>query len=638
VFIDGDWVESVDQDPNGDVRLIQLADVGDGVYRDRSERFLTRAKAKELGCTFLERGDVLIARMPDPLGRACIFPGDDKAAVTVVDVCIVRTGKGGADHRWLMHFINAPEFRMSVAGLQSGSTRKRISRGNLATLSLPVPPLDEQQRIVAEIDKQFTRLDAGVASLKRVQAALKRYRASVLKAACEGRLVPTEAELARRESRPYEPATTLLARILNERRAAYAVGRKGRVFTQEDADGLSALPEGWTWAGMRQIGEVQLGRQRAPQHHNGDHMRPYLRVANVFEARIDLKDVNTMNFTPEEFEKYRLLHGDILLNEGQTPELVGRPAMFREEIADCCYQKTLLRFRAYTGLLPTFALTVFRSYMHNGRFTRSASITTNIAHLTAEKFVEIEFPLPPHAEQHRIVAEVERRLSLIEELEAVVAANLQRATRLRQSVLHRAFSGKLVSTDETPTVRSLPVEGNELMLSLEFAEASEPEPRWQEPLPKHWDRTEIFAFAEREAVRMGYKPGADLWPIIHREGGRIIKGDPEALGDTGMIFVRGPKKFTVTLSPHSGRQRQRFTLAHELGHYLLHADRGRRAIKICRKGTGPLESEAHWFASAFLIPEKLLRQKIREGLGSAQLAEFFGVSVKVVDIRKEGLR
>src|SRR5438477_341466 len=94
VFVDGDWVESKDQDPTGDVRLIQLADIGDGEYRNKSDRFLTHKKALELGCTFLMRDDVLIARMPDPLGRACIFPGDRKKSVTVVDVAIVRSGNG----------------------------------------------------------------------------------------------------------------------------------------------------------------------------------------------------------------------------------------------------------------------------------------------------------------------------------------------------------------------------------------------------------------------------------------------------------------------------------------------------------------------------------------------------------------
>src|SRR6266480_2819190 len=114
VFVDGDWVESKDQDPEGDVRLIQLADVGDGVYRNKSARFLTSAKAMQLGCTFLKPGDLLIARMPDPLGRACIFPGDEKPSVTVVDVCIVRTGNGGTNHRWLMHHINAAEMRSAI--------------------------------------------------------------------------------------------------------------------------------------------------------------------------------------------------------------------------------------------------------------------------------------------------------------------------------------------------------------------------------------------------------------------------------------------------------------------------------------------------------------------------------------------
>jgi len=103
VFVDGDWVESKDQDPDGDVRLIQLADIGDGEYRNRSSRFLTYDKAVELRCTFLKKGDVLIARMPDPLGRACIYPGDSKESVTVVDVAVVRSKNGDFSHRWLMY-------------------------------------------------------------------------------------------------------------------------------------------------------------------------------------------------------------------------------------------------------------------------------------------------------------------------------------------------------------------------------------------------------------------------------------------------------------------------------------------------------------------------------------------------------
>jgi type I restriction enzyme S subunit len=153
VFTDGDWVESKDQDVDGDVRLVQLADVGDGVFIDKSSRHLTSARATELRCTFLDEGDILIARMPDPLGRACIFPGSAGPSVTVVDVCIVRPHLDEHDPRWLMHCLNSPVMRRQVANYATGSTRSRISRGNLAKVRITVPPLGEQRRIAAILDQ-----------------------------------------------------------------------------------------------------------------------------------------------------------------------------------------------------------------------------------------------------------------------------------------------------------------------------------------------------------------------------------------------------------------------------------------------------------------------------------------------------
>jgi type I restriction enzyme S subunit len=152
LFADGDWVESKDQDPEGDVRLIQLADVGDGIYIDKSSRSLTSAKARELKCTFLKEGDILVARMPDPLGRACMFPGDYRPCVTVVDVCIVRPGPS-VDRRWLLHAINSPAFRTQIDRHIKGTTRQRISRTNLGTVELTVPPFPEQRRIADILDK-----------------------------------------------------------------------------------------------------------------------------------------------------------------------------------------------------------------------------------------------------------------------------------------------------------------------------------------------------------------------------------------------------------------------------------------------------------------------------------------------------
>ncbi len=435
VFIDGDWIESKDQDPNGDVRLIQLADIGDGFYRNRSDRYLTYNKALKLGCTFLRIGDVLVARMPDPLGRACIFPGDTKKSVTVVDVCIIRPNRTDVDNHWLMYFINATAFRNTVASLQSGSTRKRISRSNLAKIQLPVPPSKEQKLIVAEIEKQFSRLDEAVANLKRVKANLKRYKAAVLKAAVEGKLT----QEWRKAHPDVEGASELLKLILTRR----AKASKQKEVARLNEDELSRLPRTWRWAKTADVGDIQLGRQRAPRYHKGRNMRPYLRVQNVFEDRIDTSDVMEMVFAPDDFSKYRLEPGDILLNEGQSPELLGRPAIYRGEIPNACFTNTLIRFKVSWPMQPEFPLIVFRSYMRSGRFRGEGTITTNIAHLSAGRFANIEFPLPPLAEQEAIVKDVARRLSIIDMLDKEVENNLLRSEHLRQSILKRAFTGEL---------------------------------------------------------------------------------------------------------------------------------------------------------------------------------------------------
>jgi type I restriction enzyme S subunit len=453
-FVDGDWVESKDQDPNGDVRLIQLADVGDGKYLDKSSRFLTSEKAEQLRCTFLEKGDVLIARMPDPLGRACIFQGDSKKSVTVVDVCIVRTGRFGANHRWLVWFVNAPDFRSRVAGLQSGSTRKRISRGNLATILLPVPPLKEQLRIADEIEKQFTRLDAAVTALKRVQANLKRYRAAVLKAACEGRLVPTEAELARREGRSYEPASELLKRILADRRSRWEAaqltkGRTSKPIYKRPSDpvleNLYELPRGWDWSTLGAVAEIKLGKMLSPKaYEEGLVQLPYLRNENVRWGHIDFDDVKLMGFKQGELERYQLQPNDLVVCEGGE---AGRCAVYEGESGAYMYQKALHRVRIFGAApSPYFIQFCFRHFVLSGKVIPRPSETT-IQHLPLEEMERLPVPIPPIKEQDRIVSEVERRLSIRDELETQVIANVKRAERLRQAILKDAFEGKLAPQD-----------------------------------------------------------------------------------------------------------------------------------------------------------------------------------------------
>jgi len=344
-----------------------------------------------------------------------------------------------------------------------------------------------RKKIVAEIEKQFTRLDAGVTALKRMQANLKRYRASVLKAACEGKLVPTEAALARMANTPdskssasvvrtrradaldskssilsaaradasnlksiglknpgdFESGAALLERILADRRKNWKGRGKYKEPAAADTTKLSKLPDNWTWASVEQLGDVQLGRQRSPKNISKDYPTKYIRAANITERGIDVSDVLEMEFSPEERKRFTLQNGDIVLSEASgSPAHVGKPAVWRGELPLCCFQNTVLRLRPVLTS-EKYALTVFQHFFVNSVFAKVAG-GVGINHLGAEKFSSIPFPLPPLAEQKRIVAEVERRLSVVEELEATVTANLLRATRLRQAILQKAFSGELI--------------------------------------------------------------------------------------------------------------------------------------------------------------------------------------------------
>ena len=176
-------------------------------------------------------------------------------------------------------------------------------------------------------------------------------------------------------------------------------------------------------------------------------MRPYLRVQNVFEDRLDLSDVMTMDFPGKDFERYQLHPGDILLNEGQSPEYLGRPAMYRGELPGACFTNTLIRFQAYPHVTADYALMVFRNHMHSGRYISEGTITTNIAHLGAGRFSEVEFPLPPLAEQHEIVRRVESLFTFADRLEARLATARKQVEQLTPALLAKAFRGELVPQD-----------------------------------------------------------------------------------------------------------------------------------------------------------------------------------------------
>ncbi len=325
----------------------------------------------------------------------------------------------------------------------------------LEAIEFPLAPLPEQQRIVAAIEQQFSRLDAGVAALRQAKEKLKRYRAAVLKAAVEGKLTETW----RVEHPVTEPASKLLECILAERRAKWeadlrAKGKdsaKVRYVEPEgpDVESLPELPEGWRWATVEQV----TSRSEYGTSIKCDYTAkgiPVLRIPNIAAGEIDLSDMK-YSVQPLAIDQDSALQsGDILVcRTNGSVSLIGKAALVRVPLEPYhTFASYLLRFRLFeASILPRW-LHLFVSSSQGRAFIESNAASSAGQHnISLTLMYSMRFPVPPLAEQEQIVSEVEQRLSIVSQLEATVEANLKRAERLRQSILKEAFAGRLVPQD-----------------------------------------------------------------------------------------------------------------------------------------------------------------------------------------------
>ncbi len=400
------------------------------------------------GYTPFRDGDVLFAKVTPCMenGKAAVMKGLTNGVGFGSTEFFALRPKDELNAKYLLHFILQGSFRRNAAGNMTGAVGlRRVPKSYMEQQLIPLPSLPEQRRIVEEIEKQFTRLEAGVAALRRVKANLKRYRAAVLKAACEGRLVPTEAELAKAENRKFETGEELLARILTERRQwitrqqADAETRKKYVEpAQPETKNLPAPPEGWTWGTWNQLSNwVTYGFTRPMPHV--DAGIPIITAKGVNKGHIDFEGAHltTKDAYVKLSEKDRPQPGDILITKDGT---IGRAAVVDTDRDFCINQSVAVIWLRSCPIERKFMLAVIESELTQKPIWAKARGVA-IQHLSITDFAKMPLPIPPLAEQARIVAEVERRLSVVEELESVVSANLQRATRLRQSILLKAFTG-----------------------------------------------------------------------------------------------------------------------------------------------------------------------------------------------------
>lgn len=406
-------------------------------------------------------GDVLVSMTRPNLNAVAIVTEDLANSIGSTGFHVLRSRS--VSSLWTYYRVQAFDFISAMSMKVQGALYPAVRPNDIAQFATSVPPRPEQDRIVDEIEKQFTRLDAATAALKRVQANLKRYRASVLKAACEGRLVPTEAELARKEGRDYEPADQLLQRILRERRARWEADTLAKMIASDkppkddrwkgkykepsppDTSNLPELPEGWCWANLDQLSVlVRNGISTKPEGETGT---PILRISAVRPLRVDFRDVR---FLPDsgDWRDYELNAGNLLFTRyNGNRDFVGVCGMVRAMSQTTVHPDKLIRIVLSDSELAPYVEIVTNAGASRLFIESRIRTTAGQSGVSGGDVRQLPIPLAPFAEQMRIVSEVDRSLTAVLAVEAQVLTDDRRIEALRQSILARAFSGRLVEQD-----------------------------------------------------------------------------------------------------------------------------------------------------------------------------------------------
>lgn len=423
---DGDWVESKDQDPNGSIRLIQLADIGDGDFKNKSERFMSPDRADALNCTYLKSGDVLIARMPDPLGRACLFPDIGQDAVTVVDICLIRTGKNTAiSNKLLIHWINSPSIRDLIYANASGTTRTRITRKKLELFEFPIPPLAEQKVIADKLDTLLAQVEAIKVRLESILNILRTFRQSVLSAAVNGKLTE-EWRLKNKLSNVVVEHNPDLPKLTPN-------------------EYYSDTVEGWQWIRLGSVVSLINGDRGRNYPNKSEYVEQGIPFINTGHINTDgtLAD-GRMNFISE--AKYSSLSG----GKTKSTDLVyclrgatmGKTARVHYKIGAIASSLVIVRPSdhidrdfAYYFLISPPAKNLISEF-DNG------SAQPN---LSAKSLATYPLQLPSFREQIEIVKRVEELFNFAAHAETKATISLEHVNNLTQSILVKAFRGELTA-------------------------------------------------------------------------------------------------------------------------------------------------------------------------------------------------
>lgn len=430
-----------------------------GGFKFDKIRFVPESFAQSMKKGLIAVDDILVVKDGATTGKvsyvSSTFPY--KRAVINEHLFLIRPQKE-IDKKWIFYQLWSREGKRDILKDFKGAAQGGITNKFTEHVRIVLPPIAEQRRIVEKIEELFSEIDKGDENLCLAQEQLKVYRQSLLKHAFEGKYT---AQWRKENKDLCVAADVVMERIKSERQRNYqqkiiaweAGGRVGpkpkslkslAPLNVAELIDLPDLPKGWSWS---LIGdsclELALGKMLDKEKNKGE-LKPYLRNINVRWGNFNLDNLLEMRFEKDEFSRYGLKDGDLVICEGGEP---GRSAVWRDLFGmDMLIQKALHRVRFSESINPFFVQKYFELCASNRRLEKMFTGTT-IKHLTGERLARMAIPICSIDEQIEILRILESKLSQIEKLQLAITTSLDQSQAMRQSILQKAFSGQLVPQD-----------------------------------------------------------------------------------------------------------------------------------------------------------------------------------------------
>lgn len=440
---------------SGNIHYLRTTDITSGSI-DWSNVPFCDVSSEDLEKFKLYDGDILISRAGS-VGYS-ILVQNPKSSVFASYLIRFRPL---INSKYFSYYLNTPQYWDLVKQESAGIAVQNLNASKLSNFTIPIAPINEQEKIVSKVDELFSELDNGIEELETAQKKLELYRQSLLKSAVEGEL---SKEWRESQTEVSETGEQLLARILKERRELweqeklkeFAEKRKNPPKNwqekypepvQPDTENLPQLPEGWGWASLDQVMLIKGGIQKKPSRAPVNNKFPFLRVANVYRAQLKLEDIHEIELFEGEIERYKLEAGDLLIVEGNgSLTEIGRCAIWDGSIPNAVHQNHLIRARPI-HLLSQYLETWLNSSDGINYMAKLAVTTSGLYSLSVGKIAQIPVPIPPLNEQLFITIDLASKL----EQQAQQLINLEELKNLnnlqKKNILSDAFTGKLIPQD-----------------------------------------------------------------------------------------------------------------------------------------------------------------------------------------------